>query len=146
MACDAVAFCFSWCTELIYEGHIGAKTHDRMCQVNGSYYMLVAVWRSTLSPSARIQAIDFGPRKMQHYGPWQPCATVTKRFPGLSGSPLLDRLRDTYVVDEDRTVTFYIDESSKRWRFKRHKLNNRGYGHTRRMYQDFRLILVGRSS
>ena len=83
---------------------------------------------------------------MQHHGPWQRFPTVTKRFLGVSGRPLLDRLRDTYVEDEDRTVTFYIDEPSKRWRFKRHKLNKRGYGHTRRMYQDIRLILVGRSS
>ena len=81
------------------------------------------------------------------YGPWESCPTVTKRFPGLAGRPLLDRLRATYVLEEDKTVSFYLSEETKTWRFVRHKLNNRGYGHTRRMYQDFRrkrFILVGR--
>ena len=46
----------------------------------------------------------------------------------------MDTLRNTYVLVEDKNVSFWNGE---RWRFIRHKVNNRGYGHTRRKYQDF---------
>ena len=66
--------------------------------------------------------------------PWEACSTITERFPALSGRPLLDTLRNTYVLVEDKNVSFWNGEH---WRFIRHKVNNRGYGHTRRKYQDF---------
>ena len=69
-----------------------------------------------------------------YQSPWVACKTISERFPALSGRPLLDTLRSTYVLVEDKVVSFYNED---RWRFVRHKLNNRGYGHTRRMYQDF---------
>ena len=49
----------------------------------------------------------------------------------------MDTLRHTYVLVEDKNVSFWNGETGERWRFIRQKVNNRGYGHTRRKYQDF---------